>query len=385
VSAPKTFFNSDFEYDINPLWFVSSIVGTGSVAKTAGESSLTLSTGGTASGAGVAYQTTQYFRYEPGKGRFVVFSGLIGAATNNVRSRMGNFDSSNGVFFEMADGLGASVNQRSNVSGSVVDTKVLQTNWSIDKFDGTGPSGVTLDFSKTQLFWVDFQWMGTGHTRFGFFVNGFAMACHEIYNDNVITSPYTNTACLPMRAEIFNTGIAASTTTMKWVCCSLVNEGSPEIAPSFIQFTADNGSTLVAVANGTLKPVLSIQPKLTFAGQVNRVHILLKRLAVQAFTQTVYWRLVYNGTLTGASFASVDANSCVNEDTAATALSGGTVVASGYATAPSAGVMTEDLEKVVVPFTLDLNGANPSTYTVLVAGAGAAASVCAAFEWIELR
>src|SRR5271166_3868724 len=87
VSEPKTFFNSDFGYDANPLWFVSSSVGTGSVVKTPGVASITLSTGGTASGAGVIYQTKQYFRYEPGKGRLVIFSGVLGAQSLNTRQR----------------------------------------------------------------------------------------------------------------------------------------------------------------------------------------------------------------------------------------------------------------------------------------------------------
>ena len=364
TSAPKTFFNSDFEFDTNPLWFVSSIVGTGSVAKTSGESSLTLSTGGTASGAGVVYQTKQYFRYEPGKGRFLVFSGYIGAQTNNVRSRMGNFDSNNGVFFEIDGTLGASVNQRSNTSGSVVDTKIAQTNWNVDKFDGTGVSGVTLDFSKTQLMWIDYQWMGTGHTRWGFFVNGYMMACHEVYNDNTIVSPYTNTACLPMRAEIFNTGIVASASTLKWVCCSLVNEGSPEIAPSYISFRADNGINFSPISS-TLTPILSIQPKLMFAGIANRVHMMLDKLGVAALGgSNIFYQLVYNGTLTGASFQSVDPNSCINFDTSATSISGGTIVLSGYATSLSQ-MIEESLEKVVLPFTLDYNGVNPDTWTLV--------------------
>ena len=364
TSAPKTFFNSDFEYDTNPLWFVSSIVGTGSVAKTVGESSLTLSTGGTASGAGIAYQTKQYFRYEPGKGRFIVFSGYIGAQTNNVRSRMGNFDSNNGVFFEMDGTLGASVNQRSNTSGSVVDTKILQANWNVDKFDGSGPSGVVLDFSKTQLLWIDYQWMGTGHTRWGFFVNGYMMACNEIYNDNVLLGPYTNTACLPMRSEIFNTGIAAGASILKWVCCSLVNEGSPELAPSFIQFRADNGINFAPIG-GSPTPILSIQPKTTFLGQPNRVHVLLDKLGIAALGgNNIYYQLVYNGTLTGASFQSVDPNSCVNVDTAATSIAGGTIVLAGYATSVSQ-MLEEVLDKIVLPFTLDYNGANPDTWTLV--------------------
>ena len=32
-----------------------------------------------------------------------------------------------------------------------VDTRVGQTNWNIDKADGSGPSGYTLDISKIQM------------------------------------------------------------------------------------------------------------------------------------------------------------------------------------------------------------------------------------------
>lgn len=362
-SAPRTFFNKAFEYDAEPLWFVSALTGSGSVARTPGESSVLLSTGGTVAGSGAIYQTKQYFHYEPGKGRMVIFSGYMGAKNLNVRQRVGNFDTNNGVYFEMDGTLGASVNQRSNTSGSVVNTQILQANWNIDRFDGTGPSGVTLNFANTQLFWIDFQWMGTGHTRFGFFVNGYMQACHEVYNDNIITSPYTNSASLPMRCEIINTGTAASSASMKWVCCSLINEGSPEEAPSYLRFTASTGTNFVSVVTST--PILSIQPKLTFAGSVNRVELVMEQLATACVGgNSAFYQLVYNGTLTGASFSSVDPNSGVNVDTSATSISGGTVVATGYATT-GAQMISESLDKLVLPFTLDYTGTIPDTYTLV--------------------
>ena len=365
ASSPHTFFNSDFEYDASPLWFVSSLVGTGTVAKTSGESSVLLSTGGTALGAGAVYQSKQYFRYEPGKARFIIHSGYIGAQKTGVTSRIGNFDTNNGVYFEMDGALGMSVNQRSNTSGSVVNTRVLQANWNIDKMDGTGSSGVTLDFSKTQLFWIDFQWMGTGHVRFGFFVNGSNVAVHEIYNNNVFTSPYTNTATLPVRWEIFNTtGGAASSTNIKCVCNSLVNEGSPELAPSYIRYTASNAKNSVAV-DGTEVPILSISPRLAFMGLPNRVHNVMEQLAVACVGgNSAFYKLIYNGTLTGASFQNVDTNSNMTYDTAATSISGGIVVASGYATS-AAQMISESLDKLKLPLTVNYDATVADVYSVV--------------------
>ena len=251
--------------------------------------------------------------------------------------------------------------------------------------NGKGPSGILVDFAKTQVFWIDYQWLGAGRARFGFIANGSIVACHEFYNDNTGSVPYMNTADLPMRMEIFNTGIAAAPSSCKMIIMALVNEGSAEIAPSYISYTADNGTAYVGVSNGVLKPILSIQPKLTFAGQTNRIHLLLEKIKVLALTNNIYWRIVYNGALTGASFNSVDLNSAVNKDIVATAISGGVVVASGYAVAPSAGVVSEDIQRVVLPFTLDYNGLNPDTFTLVGAGVGAAASVAGAFSWVELR
>ena len=64
VSEPKVFFNSDFAYDTNPLFFSNSFSGTGSLEKTPGESSITLTTGGSGLGSGAVLSSKQYFRYE---------------------------------------------------------------------------------------------------------------------------------------------------------------------------------------------------------------------------------------------------------------------------------------------------------------------------------
>jgi len=365
VSEPKIFFNSDFGYDINPLWYVESLTGTGSVVKTSGESTVTLSTGGTASGSGAIYQTKTYFRYEPGKGRFVLMSGNLGAQVANVRSRMGNFDANNGAFFEMDGTLGPSVNLRSNVSGSVVDTKILQASWNLDQMNGQGPSGVTLNFNTLLIFWLEENCSGVGCVRYGFIVNGTVVACHEIYNDNLYTYLSTNTLTLPLRSEIVNTGVTSGTNTVKSVIMALSNEGGGEIIPSYIHYAATNGASVTAVG-ATPVPIVSIQPKLLFAGQTNRIHVILDKFGAWTASAPVLLELIYNGTLTGANFSSVDTSSGMTFDTSATTLTGGIVVHQTYAV-PGNNPETElDLkDSVVLPLTLDINGANPDTWTVV--------------------
>lgn len=270
VGSPTTLFNSNFTYNNQPLLWDTVVTGGGTATKTTNVSSVTLNTGGTTNGDGVYMQSHRYYRYEPGKSQLVLFTGILGIQKVNVRSRYGFYNVNNGCYFEMDGTNGAAVNIRTNTSGSPVDSPILQANWNLDKLDGTGNTGITIDFSKQQIFVIDFQWLGTGRVRFGFVLNGILVYCHQILNDNRLTLPYMNTAQLPVRAEIFNTGTAASGTTMTSVCCSVVSEGGEE-NPNALQFTANNGTTLIGVT--TRRSVLTIRPKTTFNSVPNHIPV----------------------------------------------------------------------------------------------------------------
>jgi hypothetical protein len=73
---------------------------------------------------------------------------------------------------------------------------VNQSSWNGDKLDGTGPSGLTLDPTKAQILWMDFEWLGVGSVRCGFIINGVFYVCHTFNNANLITSVYMTTATL---------------------------------------------------------------------------------------------------------------------------------------------------------------------------------------------
>jgi hypothetical protein len=85
--------------------------------------------------------------------------------------------------------------------------KVPQNQWNIDKLDGTGASGYSLDISKMQMAYIDYTWYGAGHIRFGFRgVNGEIVYCHRMPNNNVNHSAYMRSGNLPARFEIENYG-----------------------------------------------------------------------------------------------------------------------------------------------------------------------------------
>jgi hypothetical protein len=173
--------------------------------------------------------------------------------------RFGLFDAGDGVFLELDGASGVIIVQRTSTSGTPSDSnKVAQGSWNVDPMNGSGPSGVTLDFTKTQILWVDLQWLGVGRVRVGFDVNGTDYVAHEFLNSNTYTTPYMRTASLPVRYEIANTGATASSSSAKQISSSVVWEGGNEDPGCFS--TADMGTTTYT-ATTTLTTILAVRLK----------------------------------------------------------------------------------------------------------------------------
>jgi hypothetical protein len=85
--------------------------------------------------------------------------------------------------------------------------KIPQSQWNLDRCDGTGPSGYNIDISKMQMAYIDYTWYGAGFIRFGFrAVNGNIVYCHKMPNNNVNTNAYMRSGNLPARFEVENYG-----------------------------------------------------------------------------------------------------------------------------------------------------------------------------------
>ena len=82
------------------------------------------------------------------------------------------------------------------------DLRIPQSQWNLDKCDGTGPSGFNLDLSKMQMFYIDYSWYGAGFVRWGFRgATGDVIYCHKLPNNNLNTEAYMRSGNLPTRYE----------------------------------------------------------------------------------------------------------------------------------------------------------------------------------------
>ena len=87
------------------------------------------------------------------------------------------------------------------------DIKIPQSQWNMDKMDGSGPTGYILDIKKMQMAYIDYSWYGAGYIRYGFRANnGQVSYCHKIINNNQNIQAYMRSGNLPARYEVFNFG-----------------------------------------------------------------------------------------------------------------------------------------------------------------------------------
>lgn len=224
VSQPYTIFDSSHRYEDNGRWATSTANG-GSAAHNVNESTIQMSVVG--AGSKVYRETKRVFAYQPGKSLYIFNSFVFAPPVTGLRQRVGFFGENNGIFLEN-NGTGNYFILRSSTSGTPSDAnKVAQADWNVDKFDGNGPSGITLDVSKANLLWMDVEWLGVGDVRVGFVVNGKFHLAHQFHNTNSITSVYMTTSTLPIRYEIENV-TATGSAMMKQICSTVMSEGGYE-------------------------------------------------------------------------------------------------------------------------------------------------------------
>lgn len=322
VANPLSLGDYIFKYDLQPLLFDTSIVGSGSVTHLPNESSVRLRVT-TANSDKATLNSRRYHRYQAGRAGKVVLTGIIGAGKVNVRKRWGFFDDDNGLFFEL-NGTTFSVVQRSSTSGSVVDNTVSQSSFNGDTVDSTGDSGFNLDLSLGNIFEIDFQWLGTGVASFKVVQgNGTSIELHHFLNPNLNASVYMSTAVLPIRYEIENIGTSASQTDMIAICSSVVSSAG-DILPE-LSFADGNGS-VITTTNANETHVCSFRLAQTFNSVNNRMEVFPKNFNFSSDRGSCIFKVYLNATITGGSWVSTNTNSGVQTNTSATFSSAGNLI-----------------------------------------------------------
>ena len=270
VTAHQNVYEADFEYGTQPLRWEAIALGSASVAQVPGSGGVRMRVTN-AAGDAVVRQSRPYHRYQPGKTMFMATGCQFGAATPGNVQRVGFFDDSNGVFFEQ--GIATQTNPfgmyavvRTDAGGTIQETR-----WSLDQWNGDLTNVRQLDFTRIQMFWIEYAWYGAGATRFGFWVNGEPIIAHQIgwanYNNTINatgpqTQPWARTGNLPVRYEQRNlTAITPTTNDMFHYGVSVIVEGGRDEQRGFTySYGLPNTVQTRSVASATNRlPLLTIR------------------------------------------------------------------------------------------------------------------------------
>ena len=329
TSQPYTLFDSRARYyDHNE--FSSSTSTGGTVVYDANSSTYQLNVT-SANGSSVIRETKRVFPYQPGKSLLVMTTFCMNTPKANLRQRVGYFTTNNGIYFEN-DGTYNYLVIRSYSSGALVEDRIRQDAWD-NPF-------LALQVDRTQIFWTDIEWLGVGSVRCGFVINGAYVLCHTFHHANIAgnTTTYMTTATLPVRYEITNTAGTTGVSMMRQICSTVISEGGYN-AFTYSETAGRGTSVLRLTTAGTYYPVVSIRLASTRLDAI----VLPRQVDVLSPTVNYYrWKLVLNPTLTNADWAGISTSGTVEYDIAATAMTGGTELQSGYVSSRELSVLGGD-------------------------------------------
>lgn len=320
VGNPHTIFESSNRFQLAENFSSSNTANT-TITFVANDGCINL-TVGTAATDSIVRETKKVFPYQPGKSLLVLNTATFADPQANLTQRIGYFSANNGVYIEQEGNTTYMVMRSQSSGASSSNNRIAQTDWNVDKFDGLGPSGYTLDMTKSQIFWSDFEWLGVGTVRTGFVINGELVIAHKFHHANLGESTYMTTACLPIRYEIFNTGVTTSNSTMKQICSAVISEGGyNQVTITRSVSNPIGGKTLPS--GGIKTPMINIRLR---SGRTDAI-VLPSSVTMYGFQNTPFKiYLMRDGTLQNTTWSTTDTKSSVEYDLTANTITGGVVV-----------------------------------------------------------
>jgi hypothetical protein len=321
------------------------------------------------------------FPYQPGKALTVFQTFVFNQPKTGLRQRVGYFSRQNGVYLQQS-GSTISIVKRTYSSGEIVEEVVNQSNWNIDKMDGTGPSRVNLNLTKAQIFFMEFEWLGVGSVKAGFAINGQFITAHQFNHSNIINTVYMTTATLPLRYEIENTASTTSSSSLKQICATVLSNGGYDRKP---EVWSASRNTLFQSIGTSFVPLAAVRLK---SGRMDSV-VQIARINVATVTNNLFeYALLRNPSITGGTWVENTPTQDTEYNVTATSLTGGTVVRRGFLAGSNQNNAATDLE-IENSFDLQLGRTNSDTpvsdiYCLAIRTISSTGDAVGSIQWHEL-
>ena len=161
----------------------------------------------------------------------------------------------------------------------MVETKIPQSSFNIDKVDGTGPSGYNLNLNTMQMFFVDYAWYGAGTIRWGLRgTDGNIIYCHRMTNNNINSEAYMRSGNLPARYETnTETPVTFLTATLAQAATSMTVNSTTDFPNSGVLIvrngTNTEGITYTGKTSTTFTGLTRGQAGSAVGGEIGRAHV----------------------------------------------------------------------------------------------------------------
>jgi hypothetical protein len=330
VSNPYTQFDNKSLYDAQTFSWNVSTSGTASSTYNASIPGVTLS-----AGTGVAVivrRTKRRFLCRPGLSQLIYMS-MTGAEPNGgavliwgyTDSTTTNFPCENGLYFSSTTS-----NFSVNIMSGGSTTSINQSAFNGDKMNGTGASGLTLNLTEINTFFINFAWMGSGEVMFGVKVNNELIVMHTYFNSNINPNSFIADCNLHLSYAIDNNSTLI-TSTMTLVAATIISEGDPDpFKQNAIYFSIDRDLTVfTSAATTSIYPLLTMQLNPSYLG----AQIYITGISIVSTISLAYrWGILLNPTISGTLPSTTNQSSIqyTNTSTDSITVSGGTQLYSAF-------------------------------------------------------
>lgn len=326
-TEPETLIDSKLLWDKAPLFWDEAITDTSGNATSVHSAANARVRMHAAAGDTIIRQTFMRFNYQPGKSQLAFFTGVINVTGSNftdVDCRWGLYDGTDGIYFQHDDGVAYIVQEKAGTP-----TRVAQSAWNLDKLDGTGRSGVTIDFEADNIYVIDFEWLGTGRVRYGIFLHGHIIYIHQTLNGNVRDSVYISTPNLPIRYSVESAISTGADVDFDQICSTVISEGETHDHGT-IKWVSTSGAGVVTGTENLLFAVVGLRLKSTHLDAV--VKLISAAIQIHTASEFLEWVLVFNGTVAGTFTYADVADSPLQRALGVTAntVTGGVLVSGSY-------------------------------------------------------
>lgn len=363
VSEPSQQINLKSIYGVSALRDITTTAGSGSITNTSGEYVLKT----TASGADSAiFDSAERGRYIAGQDAEAgIGIRVTDTPSGNQDLKWGYFDNTNGFGFGQ-DPTGIYVFTRKDST----TLKTYQSDWALDKLDGQGDSGFTLDLSAGHIFQINFSWYGYGAIEFKAVTFGedseqTMTKVHRIRKADEVSVSDPN---LPIRVEIANNGTADAFESLY--------VGGRQFATIGKFIPARRVTSERRLSQGSIGE--TVLPTVSFRRKSGFDSVSVKAQGISIVTTAdVIVEIRTGGTLTGTSFGTptntTASETAVESDTSATAITGGELI---YSDLIEAGQGKSSSGSARIPLTdQDFIGTDPITICIRqVSGTGGTAT-----------